>query len=239
MDSPRLHTPPSWTTRSTSPRPIPSASPRLVPITSTVNSEWQKLRIRIANPQDCCNYFTHVPRNLSRSHTPPSLSPSPAPSPGSYYTDHYDDVDDFEIEEIEDDDDGDSGVELLVGEYEEPSPDYRNNMYDSDEYEESRLETEIVHSFGMLSAGVPSPIAQAMAQRQHKFGAPARKAKRSYTESVGNSDSDYDSGLDSQSSERRTRRRVIRQRDGSVEAVSVGTLYAGSPTSDYEVDMEL
>lgn len=105
-------------------------------------------------------------------------------------------------------------------------------MYDSDEDDETQQ--EIVYSFGMLSAGLgSSSIARAMAQQQPK------KAKRSYTESVGNSDSDYDSGFDSQSSERRIRRRVFRQRDASVEAASVGTSYAGSQTSDYEVDMEL
>ncbi|KAG0132882.1 hypothetical protein HOY82DRAFT_556938 [Tuber indicum] len=236
MDSRRPHTPPSWTTQSTSPRPIPSASPRLAPMNSTVHSEWQKLRIYAA-PQDCRNRFGHVPRDLSRPHTPPSLSPSPAPSQCSYYTDHCDDADDFEIEEIEDEY-GDSGVELLIGEYEEPSPDYGREMYDSDDDDESQR--EIVYSFGMLSAGRgPSPIAKAMAQQHFKFGVQPRKAKRSYTESVGSSDSDYDSGFDSQSSERRIRRRVIRQRDGSVEAVSVGTSYAGSQTSDYEVDMEL
>ncbi|PWW80618.1 hypothetical protein C7212DRAFT_165166 [Tuber magnatum] len=206
---------------------------------STVHSEWQKLRIHTALPLDCRNRFGHLPRNLSRPHTPPSLSPSPVPSQCSYCTDHCDDGDDFEIEEIEDEDeDEDSGVELLVGEYEEPSPDYGREMYDSDEDDETQR--EIVYSFGMLSAGRgPSPIARAMAQQQLKFGAQPRKAKRSYTESVGNSDSDYDSGFDSQSSERRTRRRVIRQRDGSVGAVSVGTSYAGSQTSDCEVDMEL
>lgn len=195
---------------------------------STVHSEWQKLRIHTSISQDCHNRFSHIPRNLSR---PPSLSPSPTPSQCSYYTDHCDDADDFQIEEIEEEC-GDSGVEFLVGEYEEPSPDYRRNMYDSDEDDEAQQ--EIVYSFGMLSAGLgSSSIARAMAQQQPK------KAKRSYTESVGNSDSDYDSGFDSQSSERRIRRRVFRQRDGSVEAASVGTSYAGSHTSDYEVDMEL
>ncbi|CUS10426.1 unnamed protein product [Tuber aestivum] len=237
MDSQRPHTPLSWATRPTSPRPIPSASPRLAPIGSAVHSEWQKLRIHAGLPQDCRNRFGHLPRNFSRPHTPVSLSPSPSPSQCSYYTDHCDDADDFEIEEIEDEDE-DSGVELLVGEYEEPSPDYGRPMYDSDEDDEAQR--EIVYSFGMLSAcRGSSPIARAMAQQQLKFGAQPRKAKRSYTESVGSSDSDYDSGLDSQDSGRRTRRRVIGQRDASVCATSFGTSYAGSQTSDYEVDMEL
>lgn len=235
--------PQSWPSGNTSPRPIPFSSPRLSAANSAVHSEWQKLRFH----QERRNQFGFAPRNLSRPHTPPSLSPSPAPSQCSYYTDYC--TDELEIEEIvEDDQSGDdSAVELLIGEYEEAPENYGKSLpYDADEEDIAESHREILFGIERLSAirgGAEFSAFRPMTTGQQwpHLGAHPRKGKRSYAESVGTSDEDYDSGVDSQGSGRRVRRGVTR-RDGSVEAVSVGNRenpYPESHVSDYEVDMEM
>lgn len=180
---------------------------------------------------------------MSRPHTPPSLSPSPSPSASSCYTDQRDD--DIEIEELTGDrEEGDSGIELLIGEYEEAPENYRKDtMYDSEEEDIAQSHKSILYGLERLSARnrSPSPMVAfktAMQQRLQRERALPKKSKRSYAESSGSDCSSYDGGLDWEDPGRRTRRRVMRRIPD--DCVSIHSFDGSSnASSDNEIDMEL
>lgn len=156
-----------------------------------------------------------------RSQTPPSLSPSPAPSATT--TSHHES--DLEIEELDDStsDDEDSGTELLIGEYEEAPENYGKPVYDSDEEDGKH----VLSGLERLSAGGV----------RMRMPVPVPRSKRRYDEESSGSDSgySYDSGVGSAGSVvsewgRRVRRRV------DDDAVSVCSY---DDSSDNEIDMEL
>lgn len=205
--------------RSSSPVSIPS--PRLHP---SVTSEWNALRSHTGP--------SHYSRPYQfRSHTPPSLSPSPAPS--STTTAYHES--DIEIEELDSSspDDEDSGTELLVGEYEEAPENYGKPVYDSDEEDGKH----VLFQLQQLSAG-PRTVFPRMSMA---VPVPVRKSKRRYDTESSGSDSgcSYDSGVGSAGSfdsvwGRRVRRRVTDDDD----TVSVCS-YDGDSSSENEIDMEL
>ncbi|KAL7272099.1 hypothetical protein RUND412_005109 [Rhizina undulata] len=217
-------------------------SPYIVPTNCAVANEWQKLR-----PYDPLSHerrgpqFHYTPQSISRPHSPPSLSPSPAPSLFSYDNDPQDDT--LEIEEISDsEEDDDTGIELLVGEYEEAPEDYgRVQVVGFDEDEDvATTHSKILHGLTSFSANHSPSIYRAISARQKFRQNGQQKSKRSYTESIESSDSEYESGFDYESF-RRTRRRVGRNMnmDMSCETLSVSSRASSVCPQDFDVDMEL
>jgi len=206
----------------------PSYSPQFPTMGAT---EWQEPRPHSPAYPLGQTFRSYTPRSFSRPHSPPSISPSPSPSVQS----HYPDSNTIEIEELSEDDAADSGIELLVGEYEEAPENYRQHQNDEED-EDWENQQSVLYGLERLTANqTPSPISRAMVQRIREGGqysVQSPRTKRSYADSVG-SDSDYDSGRDSTSScgGRIRRRRLSKRREIESKPVSTRT------TPDFHMEM--